>query len=92
MKIAFDGISPNLHTASDEFGKLSPQNSTSVPPVNGPDVGSILYNDSFGYTLTLASLVEKIFEDFIDNNVEYLEAKQVSLFPIIPTLRYGFKF
>ena len=32
------------------------------------------------------------FENFIDNNVEYLEAKQVSLFPIIPTLRYGFKF
>ena len=32
------------------------------------------------------------FEDFIDNNVEYIEAKQVSLFPIIPTVRYGFKF
>ena len=32
------------------------------------------------------------FEDVIDNNVEYIEAKQVSLFPIIPTVRYGFKF
>ena len=32
------------------------------------------------------------FEDFIDNNVEYVEAKQVSLFPIIPTVRYGLNF
>ncbi|MDG2165053.1 MAG: TonB-dependent receptor [Flavobacteriales bacterium] len=32
------------------------------------------------------------FEDVIDDNVEYIEAKQISLFPIIPTVRYGFKF
>ena len=32
------------------------------------------------------------FQDSIDNNIEFVKAKQVSLFPIIPTLRYGFKF
>lgn len=32
------------------------------------------------------------FEDSANNNIEFIKAKQVSLFPIIPTLRYSFKF
>ena len=49
---------------------------------------------SAGRQLAIALLesVEYKLVAFIDNNVEYVEAKQVSLFPIIPTVRYGFKF
>ena len=32
------------------------------------------------------------FQDSANNNIEFIKAKQVSLFPIIPTLRYSFKF
>ena len=32
------------------------------------------------------------FQDSANNNIEFIKVKQVSLFPIIPTLRYAFKF